>query len=66
MIRSLRTLQLRVNNAAAITPKVVEALENHPKVEKVYYPFSKNNPQYELAKKQMKGSPGLVLIAVKN
>lgn len=65
MLRSLRTLQLRVEKAATITPLVVAALESHPKIEKIYYPFSKNNPQYELAKKQMKGSPGLFSLILK-
>lgn len=65
MLRSLRTLQLRVEKAATITPQVVEALEGHPKIEKIYYPFLKSNPQYELAKKQMKGSPGLFSLLLK-
>jgi cystathionine beta-lyase/cystathionine gamma-synthase len=65
MIRSLRTLQLRIEKAATVTPKVVEALEGHPKIEKIYYPFSKSNPQYALAKQQMKASPGLFSLELK-
>ncbi|PCJ87313.1 MAG: cystathionine beta-lyase [Flavobacteriales bacterium] len=53
MLRGLRTLHLRVNRSAESTEKVVEFLENHPKVEKVFWPFLKHHPQYELAKKQM-------------
>ncbi|HSY75699.1 MAG TPA: aminotransferase class V-fold PLP-dependent enzyme, partial [Bacteroidia bacterium] len=34
MIRSLRTLQLRIDKAVNITPQVVEALIGHPKIEK--------------------------------
>ncbi len=66
MIRSLRTLELRVNKSAEVTQKVVDALEEHPKIEKVYYPFSKNNPQLALAKKQMKSGTGLFSISIKS
>ena len=63
-IRGLRTLELRVerssNNAAAL----VSHFENHRKVLKMYYPFSKSFPQYELAQKQMKQGGGLFTIAL--
>jgi len=65
MIRSLRTLELRVKKTAEITPLVVAAIEGHPKIEKMNYPFSKNNPQLELAKKQMKSATGLFSIQLK-
>jgi cystathionine beta-lyase/cystathionine gamma-synthase len=65
MIRSLRTLELRVKKTAEVTPLVVAALEDHPKVEKLYYPFSKNNPQLTLAKKQMKSGTGLFSVQLK-
>ena len=65
MIRSLRTLEIRVNKSAEVTQKVVDALESHPKIEKMYYPFSKNNPQLALAKKQMKSGSGLFSVLVK-
>jgi cystathionine beta-lyase/cystathionine gamma-synthase len=65
MIRSLRTLELRVNKVAEVTPKVVAALEDHPKIEKLNYPFSKKNPQLALAKKQMKCATGLFSIQLK-
>jgi len=65
MIRSLRTLEIRVNKSAEVTQKVVEALDGHPKIEKIYFPFYKNNPQLALAKKQMKSGTGLFSILVK-
>jgi cystathionine beta-lyase/cystathionine gamma-synthase len=58
MIRGLRTLPIRMARVAESTPKVVSFLENHPKVEKVFYPFSPSHPQFELAKKQMKAPAG--------
>jgi len=65
MIRSLRTLEIRVNKSVEVAQKVVDTLENHPKVEKMYYPFSKNNPQLALAKRQMKSATGLFSVLLK-
>jgi len=62
MLRGLRTLELRVNRSADSARKIVEMLEMHPKISKVYYPFSKHNPQLALAKKQMKQGGGLLSI----
>jgi len=65
MIRGLRTLHIRTERSAANGKMMVDFLENHPKVEKVLYPFSKNNPQYDLAKRQMKDCSGLFTILLK-
>ena len=65
MIRGLRTLRLRVERSASTTKKVVAFLEGHPKVEKVNYPFLESNPQYELARKQMKDCGGMFSIVLK-
>lgn len=64
MIRGLRTLPIRLEKSNTSAAEVVAFLENHPKVEKVLYPFSKSFPQYELAKKQMKGCGGLFSIVL--
>ncbi len=65
MIRGLRTLPMRMERVANTTEKVVAYLEQHPKVERVNYPFSPNFPQYELAKKQMKRATGLFSMQIK-
>lgn len=55
MIRGLRTLPIRLDRSTDSTEKVIAYLEEHPKVSHINYPFSKKyNPQYDLAKKQMK------------
>lgn len=59
MLMGLRTLRVRIERTNATTAKVVEFMENHPKVDKVFFPFSKSNPQYALAKSQMSGTGGL-------
>jgi cystathionine beta-lyase/cystathionine gamma-synthase len=53
MLRGLRTLQVRMERISASTEKIVAFLEEHPKVELVYYPFAKDHPQRALAGKQM-------------
>ncbi len=65
MLRSLRTLPIRMQHIADNTEKIVRHLKQHPKVEHLYYPFDKDNPQYALAKKQMKRAPGLFSILLK-
>jgi len=65
IIRSLRTLPIRMETISKNTEQVVAHLKSHPKVEKIYYPFDPNNPQYDLAKSQMEKAPGLFSIQIK-
>ncbi len=65
MLKGMRTLQLRMERSASSGKKIVEFLQNHPKVEKVYYPFSKENLQYELARKQMCDCGGMFSVLLK-
>ncbi|WP_026998605.1 trans-sulfuration enzyme family protein [Eisenibacter elegans] len=65
LLRGLRTLPLRMERVAKTTPEIVRFLEAHPAVAEVYYPYSPNNPQYELAKSQMKQPAGQFSIRLK-
>ncbi|HLP51432.1 MAG TPA: aminotransferase class I/II-fold pyridoxal phosphate-dependent enzyme [Chitinophagales bacterium] len=65
LIRSLRTLPLRLERTRNTTKKVVEWMEQHPQVEKVVYPFAKSFPQYDLALKQMKYGGSLFTAMIK-
>ena len=60
VIRGLKTLGIRMERAQANAIKIAEYLENHPKVKWVKYPGLKSNPQYNLAKKQMKGFGAMI------
>jgi len=53
--RSLKTLNLRVKEQTKNAQEMAEYLENNKHIDRVYYPGLKSHPQYELAKKQMKG-----------
>ena len=68
LIRSLRTLPLRLERIQATTTIVVKFMEQHPQVERVIFPFSDSFPQLPLAKQQMQWCGGLftVLIEAKN
>lgn len=64
MLRGLRTLGVRMQRVQQSTARVVEFLEQHPKVARVYYPGSGSDPQRELAQRQMKGASGILSIEV--
>ncbi len=65
VIRGLRTLPLRVQQSQESAQWIIEKLENHPKVERIWYPFHHSFPQLELAKKQMRGCGGLFSVQFK-
>lgn len=65
IIRGLRTFELRVKRSYESARKIAHWLEKHPKVERVLFPMLPSFPQYELAKKQMKGCAGLVSFYLK-
>lgn len=58
--KSLETLPVRMDRHCANALAIAEQLEQHPKVQRVHYPFLDSHPQQHLAKKQMKLGGGLV------
>ena len=52
LVRGMRTLELRVQKHSENALKVAEYFENHPKIEKVFYPGLKSSPFYEIGQKQ--------------
>ncbi|OQY95729.1 MAG: cystathionine beta-lyase [Sphingobacteriales bacterium UTBCD1] len=65
MIRGLRTLPARLDRISRTTGEVVKFLKRHPKIEGILFPLDESFPQYELAKRQMKGACGLLTIIIK-
>lgn len=65
VIRGLKTLGIRIDRAQESAMKVAEFLESHPKVASVAYPGLKSHPQYELAKKQMRGTGTMISFELK-
>jgi len=66
LIRGLRTLPARFERITRSTMEVVNFLKQHDKVEHVIFPFDESFPQYELAKKQMRGACGLLTFTLRN
>ncbi len=58
--RSMKTMAIRVKAQNRNAKKLARWLEKHPLVAKVYYPRLKSHPNYELAKRQMKGGTGML------
>ncbi len=60
VLRGTKTLAIRMDAHDANGRQVAAFLDEHPKVEKVYYPGLISHPQHELAKRQQKGFGGMV------
>jgi cystathionine gamma-synthase len=58
--RGLKTLALRVNQQNQTATAVADFLEQHPKVEKVWYPGLASHPDNAVARRQMTGFGGVV------
>lgn len=65
LIRGLKTLHIRMDRHSENASTVFDFLKAHPSVENIYYPFDKDNPQYDVAKKQMKAGGGLISFTIK-
>jgi cystathionine gamma-synthase len=65
LIRSLKTLVLRVRQQNANALAVATWLERHPKVEAVFYPGLASNRGHAIAQRQMTGFGGVLAFALK-
>jgi O-succinylhomoserine sulfhydrylase len=64
LLKGLETLDLRVERQCRTAAAVASYLESHPKITHVLYPGLPSHPQYELARRQMKGGGSLVCFEV--
>src|SRR6266542_2805849 len=60
VLRGTKTLALRMEQHDRSGRAVAAFLEDHPKVQKIYYPGSPSHKQHELAKRQQKGFGSMV------
>ena len=65
LLRGLKTFPLRVEKQNETALQVAEFLDAHPRIRKVYYPFLKSHPHYQIATEQMKGGGGVVTFDIK-
>lgn len=60
ILRSLRTLHIRMKAHQEAGLEMASYLKNHPKVKQVFYPGLTSHAQYSLSQKQMKGYSSLL------
>lgn len=70
ILRSTKTLQVRVERACSNALKIAKYLENHPKIELLLYPGLPSHPTHKIAKKNaahpgLSGGSGMVSFYIK-
>ncbi len=65
VLRSLKTLAVRMERHCANALEIARWLEEQPQVKTVYYPGLKSHPQHDLARTQMRAFGGMVSIVLK-
>lgn len=65
MLKSLETLDLRVQQHSRNAQQVAEFLDAHPKVARVLYPGLKSHPQHALAMSQMSSGGNVIAFELK-
>ena len=64
--RSLHSLDGRMALHAENAARVAAFLEDHPRIERVYYPGLASHPQHELARRQMRSFSGMLAFTAKD
>lgn len=65
LLRGLRTLSLRIERINRNALALATFLEEHPAIERVFYPGLPSHPQHALALKQMTGFGAVIAFAVR-
>ncbi len=63
--KSLETLDVRMERHASNALLIAQALEHHPAIAQLRYPFLSSHPQHAIARKQMKNGGGIVCFELK-
>jgi cystathionine beta-lyase/cystathionine gamma-synthase len=65
VLRSLKTLSLRMQRHCENAQTIAEDLAKHPSIEHVIYPGLSSHPQHHLAKEQMHAFGGMISLCLK-
>ncbi|GGH36893.1 cystathionine gamma-synthase [Mangrovimonas yunxiaonensis] len=65
VLRGIKTLHIRMQRHCENGRAVATYLNNHPKIEKVYWPGFENHPNHDVAKTQMADFGGMVSFTTK-
>ncbi len=60
IMRGLKTLEIRMDRHCTSAQTIATRLEAHPAVREVYYPGLNSFAQHDLARRQMRGSGGMI------
>lgn len=63
--KSLETLFVRMDRHADNALALAKALQDHPQISRVKYPYLESHPQYAVAQKQMSNGGGIVTFELK-
>ncbi|MBA2330563.1 MAG: cystathionine gamma-synthase [Flavisolibacter sp.] len=66
VLRGIKTLHVRMQRHCENGEKIAHYLKGHPKVGKVYWCGFEDHPNYEIAKKQMRGFGGMMSFTLKD
>lgn len=66
VLRGLKTLHLRMQRHSENGARVAHFLQDHPKVEQVYWPGFEDHPGYATAKRQMRDFGGMISFSLKD
>ena len=64
--KSLETLFIRMDRHADSALRLAKALQGHPALSGVKYPFLPTHPKYEIAQRQMRNGGGIVTFELKD
>ncbi len=64
VLRSLKTLSLRMERHCTNAAHLAHWLEQHPKIQRVIYPGLPSHPQHQLAKEQMPAFGGMISMVI--
>jgi len=64
-LRGVKTLAVRMDRHCENAEKLVQVLQDHPRVSEVLYPGLESHPGHEIAKTQMSGFGGMVSFRLK-
>jgi cystathionine beta-lyase/cystathionine gamma-synthase len=65
VLRGIKTLPIRMDRHAENALGILELLEEHPRVERFFYPFHSSHPQQKIARQQMKNGGGMISFIMK-
>ena len=65
LLRGMKTLEVRVLRQNDTALRVARALEGHPRVESVAYPFLPSHPDHGLARRLLRGGGGVLSFTVR-